>query len=69
MINYLSKIYGIRDPTVKLEPLERPKIPVLPEKHPCRGCKLLEWDTGVPYCFLPKCNREIFKLDGGDAKP
>lgn len=67
MINPIHKQYGVRDPTPRLEPLVRPSHPRLPKDHPCHSCKLLEWHTGVPYCFLPRCDREIFKTDGRDV--
>jgi hypothetical protein len=66
MINSILSHYGIRDPTPALEPLELPQTRKLPEDHPCHGCSILEWSARVPYCFLPKCDPDIFKLDGGD---
>ena len=33
----------------------------LPDEHPCRGCIVLDTSSGVPHCFLPRCNREIFE--------
>ncbi len=68
MINHIRRLYGVRDPTHELEPLEPLKAVVLPEDHPCRGCTILQWSSGVPYCFLPKCDPDIFKLAGGDER-
>ena len=34
----------------------------LPDEHPCSGCAILETISGVPYCFLPRCDRDIFKI-------
>ena len=53
--------YGIRDPTPVREPHDRPQPITLPTDHPCNGCIVLRMDSGVPYCFLPHCNRNIFK--------
>ncbi len=68
MINPIHKLYGVRDPTPRLEPLATASHPRLPKDDPCHGCKLLEWDIGVPYCFLPRCDREIFKLEERDVE-
>ena len=38
----------------------KPQPPPLPDDHPCAGCRVLDTHCGVPYCFLPKCNRKIF---------
>jgi len=53
--------YGIRDPTPVHEPHDRPQPITLPTDHPCNGCIVLRMDSGVPYCFLPHCNRDIFR--------
>ena len=67
MINLIHKLYAVRDPTPSIEPREKFTAPKLPADHPCSGCRILAWDTGVPYCFLPRCNREIFKLVEANA--
>ena len=40
------------DETYEMEPL--------PDDHPCRDCIALRTDCGVPYCFLPRCDKETF---------
>ena len=40
----------------------------LPEDHPCSGCAILETITGVPYCFLPRCDRDIFQIKREDLR-
>ena len=37
-----------------------PEPVTLPEDHPCQGCPVLSLEAGKPYCFLPKCRRELF---------
>ena len=64
MINHIRKLYGIRDPTPQLSPQEKETAPPLPNDHPCRDCAILKWHADTPYCFLPRCGRDIFKLGG-----
>ena len=51
--------YAPREPCYP-EPLE------IPEGHPCEGCPVLSREAGIPYCFLPKCRRELFLTEEGD---
>lgn len=51
---------GIRDPTKPAQPQKS----IVPPDHPCYGCIILNSESGVPYCFLPRCDREIFKPKG-----
>lgn len=43
-----------------------PEPVTLPEDHPCLGCPVLSLEAGKPYCFLPKCRRELFVSEEGE---
>jgi len=65
MHNEFFRFLGIRR-SIPPRPVPCPAEPMqLLDEHPCRGCLVLRVDCGVPYCFLPRCNREIFeRLEG-----
>jgi len=65
MNRYLLTQYGIRDPAPDRETQCEPDTTTLPTEHPCNNCKILNMHSGVPYCFLPHCNRDIFKEKAG----
>ena len=61
MNRHLLTQYGIRDLPPVREPQNEPDPTTLPSDHPCSNCQVLNMHSGVPYCFLPRCNRDIFK--------
>lgn len=62
MNRYQLKHLGISTSTPQLESGKvRYVPPPLPAEHPCYGCVVLTVNGGVPYCFLPRCDREIFE--------
>ena len=62
MNRHVLKQYCIRDVVPVKEPQDVPVPLMLPPDHPCRGGIVLRLDSGTPYCFLPRCDRDIFKL-------
>ena len=54
------------DIELDIEPDETVAVEPLPDDHPCCDCTALRTDSGVPYCFLPRCDKEIFKLSEDD---
>ena len=64
MCRELLEIHGIRAATILLEcEDELPEI-TLPDDHPCAECYVLDTRTGIPYCLLPKCGKELFNKTG-----
>jgi len=39
-------------------PDKPPEVTVPEEEHPCCGCPVHNPD--IPFCFLPKCRKELF---------
>ena len=51
---------------IEIDEEEPYEMEPLPDDHPCCDCTALRTDSGVPYCFLPRCDKEIFKLSEDD---
>ena len=65
MCRELLETHGIKAVTMLLEfDDESPPLPPLPDDHPCASCCVLDTRSGKPYCFLPKCGKEIYNKIG-----
>ena len=62
MNRQMLKCYGIPIHIPTTEPDEPDySEPLLPPEHPCYDCIVLRTYSSTPYCFLPRCDREIFE--------
>jgi len=62
MCKELLETYGIKAAMMMLEFDD--ESPPLPNDHPCATCCVLDTRSGKPYCFLPKCGKEIYNKTG-----